>query len=462
MSTSPITLNTTGSAITIDGLASGLDTSSIIAALVSAEREPITRLTNEQTKLAGEQKQLQTFQTSLQQLSFAAAEFTLPSTFESAQTVTSSEPTRVSAAATSGAAVGGHELEVTQLANAAQRTFTFTSPTAEETITVDGKEFKLKAGASAKEVASTLNTTSGSGVYAAVMQNGSIIISSRETGSAGEVTVSGGATLTEVAGSAKAGLDAEYTIDGIAQTSASNIVTEAIAGVTLTFQALTTAGPVTIDVQPPSFSSTALEAQLQSFVKLYNSTVGAIEQQVTTRPPAKPTSATELATGTLFADGELTSVLDSMRHVMYEPIAGLPAEMSSPADIGLSTGAATGGGESSQASLEGHLSLNAAKLAEAVKSNPEAVEKMLQSWSASLQAAISTVAEPGGTLETRSNGDGAQITSLANQITNMNELVAEREHALRETYAKLEAVISQNSSQSSWLAQQSTSLTSSS
>src|SRR5277367_6588264 len=99
MSTSGLNVSSTaGAPITVSGLASGLDTSSIIAALMSVEREPVAHLTDDETRLQAESTQLQSIQSSLQQLSFSAAEFALPSLYESSQTVTSSEPTRVEAA----------------------------------------------------------------------------------------------------------------------------------------------------------------------------------------------------------------------------------------------------------------------------------------------------------------------------------------------------------------------------
>jgi flagellar hook-associated protein 2 len=463
MSTSGLSVgSSTSSPITISGLASGLETTKIIAALMDAEREPVTHLTDEEAKLAAEQTQLSSIQSSLQQLSFSASEFSLPSLFESAQTVTSSEPQRVNASSSTGAGVGGYEVSVTRLANSSQRSFTFASPTSEQTLTIEGQEFKLKAGESAKEFASSINTDSKAPVYAAVLENGTLVLSSRATGNTGPefiaVSDAGGA-LTEQAGTAKEGKDAEFEVDGVAGTSSSNTVTEAIPGVTLTLGGLTPGGPVTIDVEPPGPNASAVEAQVQSFVKLYNSTVEAIQTQLQTKPPSKYTSTSEYGTGILFGDVELTGLLDNMRVTMYEPIAGLPTEMSSPFDIGISTGAATGAGTSSDASLEGLLTLEPAKLAEAVKSNPAGVEKMLQQWSQSLQTQINTVAAPGGALEVRVNGDGSQVTQLASQINSMNEMLAQREKSLQRTYAELESVISRNTTQSDWLTSQEESLT---
>jgi flagellar hook-associated protein 2 len=453
-----------GSPVTISGLASGLDTSSIISELMTVERAPVTRRTGEEEKVEGEQQQLQSVQQSLQQLSFSAAEFSLPSLFETSQTVTSSEPTRVSATTSTGAGIGGHEVEVTKLANSAQRTFTFTTPTAEDTLTIDGHSYTVNVGESAKELASKINSDVTATVYAAVLEGGTMVLSNRATGNTGaefiKVSDPGGA-LSEQAGGAKEGQSAEYTVDSVASTSASNIVTNAIAGVTLTLSGLTTTGPVTIDVKPPGASVSAVETQVQAFIKLYNSTVEAIQKQLTTKPLAKPKSVAEYGTGSLFGDFELESVLSSMRQSMYESIPGLPAEMASPADVGIGTGAAAGGGSTSQASIEGQLTLNSTKLKEAIESNPAGAEEMLQKWSQNLQGTLNSVAEAGGALETRANGDESQIIQLKSQINVMNEQLLVREKSLQATYAELESVMSKNSSQAAWLTSQTESLNSS-
>jgi flagellar hook-associated protein 2 len=457
MSTSGLTVGSTaGSPITISGLASGLDTSSIISALMSVERESVTRVTDQQEKVQGQQQELQTLQSSLQQLSFAASEFVLPSLYENSQAATSSEPTRVSAATTTGAAVGGHEVEVTQLANSAQRTFSFTSPAAEDKLTIDGNEYTVKAGETAKELASAINSDSKSTVYAAVLEDGSLALSDRATGNTGtefiKVSDPGGA-LTEVAGSGKEGKNAEYTVDGVKGTSSSNLVTSAIPGVTLTLNGLTPTGPVTINVQPPGLSVSAVESQMQSFIKLYNTTVAAIQKQLVTKPPGA-SATTELGSGSLFGDVELSGLLNTMRQSMYEPITGLPSEISSLFDLGVSTGAASGSGGTSAATLEGQLTLNTATLTKAIQTDPAGAEEVLQRWSQSLQSVLSSVSEPGGTLEERINGDTSQASELTQQISTMNEMLIQREKALQATYAQLESVLSQNTSQSTWLTSQ--------
>jgi flagellar hook-associated protein 2 len=461
MSTLPVSSGgALGVPINVTGLGSGLDTNAIISALMGVERLPVTRMTGEQAKLQAQQQQLQSIQDSLQQLAFAAAEFSLPSLFESAQTATSSEPTRVSATASAGAGPGGHEVSVTQLANSSQRAFTFASPRSDDTIAIDGQEIAVKAGASAKELAQSINSDSKATVYAAVLNENTVVLSNRLTGSTGaefiKVADSGG-TLTEQAGGAREGKNAEFTVDGVAGTSASNTVENAIAGVTLSLNGLTSVGPVTINVAPPAPSTSAIKSQLESFVTLYNSTIASIQKQLTT----KSAQSGQAGVGSLFGDSELSGLVGRLRQSMYTPMSEFAAGMSSLADIGIDTGIASGSGTSSQSSIEGQLKINAATLEKAVQDDPAGVETMLQAWSQGFQGLLNDESQAGGTLEARINGDGAQISTLGRQISTLNELLAERQKALQATYAKLEGVLSQNQSQASWLAAQTTSLSAS-
>ncbi len=445
------------SPVSVTGLASGLNTTSIIKALLEAERQPINRIGNQEEKLSGQQSQIQAVKSSLLSLSFAAEEFALPSLFEGVQSVTSSEAARVGATITGGAGVGGYQIEVTQLANSAQRTFTFASPGAEDTVTIDGREYALKAGATAKELASEINADNKGTVYAAVQGNEeTIVLSSRTTGASKggfiAVTDPGGA-LTEKAGSAKEGKNAEYKVDGVAGTSTSNTVTEAIAGVSLTFSALTTAGAVTIAVQPPAPNLKAIEAKIETFVSAYNKTVEEVQKQLTTKPPEHPVSGSELSVGSLFGDNELTGILTQMRHAMYETIEGMTAGMTSPLDLGISTGAGTGGA-SSQSSLSGLLTLNTSTLAKAIAERPSEAGQMMQQWSLSFSKVVHDASGPGGSLETRIGGEETQLREMKVRVSTMSQMLLVRQKALEQTYAQLESIISRNSAQSSWLTSQ--------
>jgi flagellar hook-associated protein 2 len=450
--------STAAAPINFSGLSSGLNTPEIISALLGVEREPITRLSDEQTTLEGQHTQLQSIQSSLTQLTFDAQELGSPTLFKASQTVSSSEPARIAATATAGAAVGGYEVEVTQLANSGQRTFTFKSPAAAETLEIDGKEIEVAAGASIQDLVDKINGDSSATVYAAALGEETVVLSTRETGAtgAGFIAVSDpGGTLVEQAGLAKEGRDAEYTIDGVAGSSASNKLTSAIPGVTLELKALTTAtGPVTVDVEPPGPNVSTVVSQVQAFVSLYNSTIATMNTQLSTKPPESPASTSEMQTGTLFGDFELTGLLNGMRQSIYEPGKELPAEMSSLADIGISTGAPSGKGTPSQTAIEGQLTVNTAELESAIQSNPAGVEKMLQGFSKSFHTLVNAAAGPGGTLEARISGDSEQVSELTSRITTMNELLTVRQQALESEFEAMEKVVAQNKSISSRLSEQ--------
>ena len=216
----------------------------------------------------------------------------------------------------------------------------------------------------------------------------------------------------------------------------------------------TTTGPVTVEVQPPGPNVSTVVAQVQSFVTLYNSTVGAINKQLTTKPPASPQSAAELQTGTLFGDFELGKLLEGMRQSIYEPGKELPATMSSLADIGISTGAPTGSATPSQATLEGQLTVNTAQLESAIQANPAGVEKMLQSFSKGFEGLVNAGAGPGGSIEARISGDATQTSELGTRIATMNEMLAVRQRTLEAEFAAMEKIMAQSQAQSSWLSAQ--------
>ncbi len=445
-----------GAPLQITGLASGLDTNAIIQALMAVDRQPVTDLTNQQKGLQALNQQLTAIQSSLQTVALNAQALESPALFGDSQSVTSTNPALVSATGPSsgvGAVVGGYQVTVSQLASAAQRTFTFTSPSSPDTITIDGKQISLAAGASIQDFVNAVNSNSSATVWATATSSSTVVLSDRATGNNGpsfiQVSDPGGA-LVEQTALAQQGQNASYTVNGVSGTSASNTVTGAIPGVTLTLSGVTTtAGPVTINVSPPAPNAQSILSAVQTFVTSYNSAIDQIQAQLTQKPVSgDPTQ------GTLFADPGLTSLLNSMRQAMYTPGAGLPSGMASMLDIGVSTGAASGTAAPSQSAIAGHLTVDTTALTNAIQSNPSGVEQVLQTWAQSFSSLVNAVAAPGGTLDGRIQGDSAQISSIGNQIDDLNAILADRQAQLEREFAQLEAVLSQNQSTSSWLTSQ--------
>ncbi len=448
----------------ITGISSGLNTNQLIEELMSIKQQPLTNLENEQGMLNARNTELETLQSELQTVQTDAMGLFDPSLYDPSQTVTSSNSGAVGAAisGSTGAVEGGYQVSVTQLAQAAQRTFSFSSPTSDTAITIDGAAMTITAGESATSFAQSINNDSNLDVYATATQSGNIVFSDRATGDQSAanppyIQITGaGTALTEITADAKPGQNALYSIDsGATQSSASDTVADAIPGVTLTLSALTGSSPVTVNVSPPTVSATKVSSALQQFITDYNKAITDVQRQLSTTP----SDANGTETGTLYNDQNLKNLLTSMRSAMYATISGISGGgLSTMLDIGISTGATTGTGTESASALAGDLTLNTTTLTNAISANPEAVQQLLGGWANNFSTIVGGEVDAGGTLSQRINGNTNQVHTLGNQINTMQAALTDQENQLVQQFAAMEKALSSNSSESSWLTQQINSL----
>jgi flagellar hook-associated protein 2 len=492
MSTQPITTSGAGSSnlltslgsgspMQITGMASGLNTNAIVQALMTNDTQRVTNLQNQQSGLTALNTQLTSIQTALQTVATDAKALADPVLFQSAQTITSTNSGLIGATATSsnGAVVGGYQLTVSTLASASQRTFSFTSPSTADSITIDGHSTSLAAGASAQDFVNSINNDTNATVWATVTAspaNGpaSVVLSERATGappSAGSyVTVTGDAAgaLHEQTQYAQAGQNAQYTINGVAGQSSTNTIggapdqdpngptsgapgaTVTIPGVSLSLNGLTPAGsPVSVIVGSPGANTQTVQTAIQQFVKDYNSAITQIQTQLSQTP-----SSSDPTQGTLYGDTSLQQLLGNMRQMMSATVGGLTGSMSSMLNLGVSTGATTGGGAPSQSAIAGNLTLDTGALASALANNFSGARSVLQSFSISFLWMVNDVAAPGGTLDSRIQDDQSQYSNLSTQISTLQALNAQKQASLVQEFANMEAALSNNQSTASWLTSQ--------
>ncbi len=455
------------SQLQVTGLASGLDTNSIVQALVGPEQQRITNTTNQENAASAQASELQKIQTDLQTVATDAQALMDPSLFDDTQAVTSTSPTVISAAASSGvgAVQGGYEVGVTALAAAAQKTFSYTPPPSGSSayaLTIDGKNVTMSPGESIASFVQAINSNSKLDVYAAATTvntdgSGTVVLSDRLTGDQGNSYINvtdPGTALTQTTDQQSAnfeGQDAQYTINGVAQQpSTSNTLTTAIPGVTLTLNGTTAAsGPVTVDVSAPAPSESNVQSAVQTFITAYNSVIGEIQAQVSQSP-----SSSQPTQGTLYSDPGLSDLLTSMRQAMYATQSGTAPGLTSMLDLGVSTGAAAGNAAPSQSAIDGNLTLNAATLQSAMQSDAGGVQSVLIGWANSFASIVDNQAGPGGIIDTRVNQDHSQASDLASQIATMNQALQLKEAQLEQQFAQMESALSQNQSESSWLTSQ--------
>ncbi len=200
--------------------------------------------------------------------------------------------------ASNSAVAGSHTIAVSNLASTASYgsnlipnasdllsgSLTFTVGSTPTTITA------TSGGETLAQLATQINSTSGLGLTASVINDpsGSLLsVVSNTSGSAGNFTVNSSG-LTDTSNSnapmtftqGQAGVDASLKVDGVSLTSASNTVTNAIPGVT--FQILsappsgTSPTPVQVEI---TNNNSAVETAVQSFVTDYNKVMTAINTQ---------------------------------------------------------------------------------------------------------------------------------------------------------------------------------------
>lgn len=428
--------------ISIGGLASGLDTEAMIEGLMRIERAPQARLELRQGRAKAREDALRDISSKLQAASQAAVALRSATLWADVQNVESSNPNAVAARLVAGAGPGGYELEVSQLARAEQRTFDYAPPGSASKITVNGVDVSLEAGATLADAAAAINADKTTGVFA-VASGGRLVLSSRETGAANSIAASGSA-IVEDASKLKAGLDAVFKIDGVASTSSSNVLTDAITGLELTLKSVTTS-PVTVNVGNPAPDDEAIVAKVKAFVTAYNAAVDAIRSRLTEPTVPNPSTKADANKGVLFGDSQLGDLRSRLRQFVDE------ADMSA---MGISTGAPSAAVSASSDSVVGRLVFDEAKLKAALEADPAGVREQLagsNGFSSAFEGFLAPALGTTGTISDRLGAASAEGKRIGETMSALDVRLQRREDRLRAQFAALESALSRSKSQSEWL-----------
>ena len=462
-------MSTNGSIFSVGGLASGLDTNTIVDQLMSIERQPQVRIAQQKTIETARQQALKDINTRLVNLDSAIAGLRDVGTWGDVQDVESSDPSRVSVVRTGGAAAGGYSVGVSRLARAEQLTqgSSATAASADSTLTIQvgsgtAVDVALTAGDTLQTVADKINGSSGMGVYASVV-NSKLVLSGRTTGAANTVSITGSAAADFGFTETQAALDAQYTLDGVAKTSASNIVTDAMAGVTLTLKA-TTASDASISISAPGPDTDAVQAKVQAFIDQYNSTIDFIRGKLNEKVVPNPTTDADRIKGVLQNDSALSGLLANLRSAIADPVSGRPSTSSLLSQIGVSTGASTGSGTLNQDAIAGKLTLDSAKLADALTNHFSDTKALLNNatgaystmgLSQRLDSIVNAWTDSTtGIISSRISSEQSTIDALTQRSAEMDVRLATKEQALKAQFTAMETALSAAQSQSAWLTSQ--------
>lgn len=441
--------------INFGGLASGLDTNSIVDQLMAVERQPESRLKTAQARAQQKKTDLQSIESTLKNLQFAAQDLKSPTLWLDTQSVDVNDPTKATAVRTGGAPTGGYQLTVTQLASASQHWYSYAStpPASDDTISIAGHSITIPAGSDLSTAASTINSDSGSPVYASVVNgaNGAsyLVLSSRSTGAASDFSVTDpGGLLAEDASKAVAGVNAKGTIGSQAFDEPSNVVSDAIPGVTLTLKGVTAAGaPVTVIIGSPAPDYSAIAAKMKAFVDQYNSTVDLVRGKLDEAPVVKPTTAADQLKGDLYGDSMLDGLLSQMRTSIYGSFATGNTGIDEMSEIGVSTGSSVGSGTLNQDAIRGKLTFDQDKFMTAIRSDPKAVRKLIggdtsvSGFAQSIDGLLTPAVTAEGTLDQGIKSADGEYRQLADQITGMEERLTQKQAMLKQQFTAMEAAM---------------------
>lgn len=256
---------------------------------------------------------------------------------------------------------------------------------------------KAKDGVSA----SIVSTTAGA----------RLVLQSSSTGSSQAFTVSGTGALAAFAynpssghsGSwteAQAAHDATLKVNGVPVTNASNTLSGALSGLTLS---LVSSGSATLQV---SKTNTALTNALSSVTSTLNATISSIQTQTKYVPGSGSGSTAKAAqAGPLLGNFTATNIT----YNLINAVAGAAASGVTSNAIGLSVNSS------------GQVSFDSTKFSSAYASNPNGVQTLLAKIYDSLNT--TTTLATGG--ENGSGSIGAQTTSLNSQVTSINSQITQ-------------------------------------
>lgn len=463
------------SSIALTGLASGVDTASIVEKLMAVDRQATTRISLKQARVQGEQLGLQAIQSKLTAFQTAATALKDSSTWAQTQAVASSDP-NVGVTKLSGAGVGGHTVAVARLASSAQHGYGFTSDaTNPQTLTfayandpTSSVTINLAAGASVDDVVTAVNAASTAPVYAAKVTDPTthaerLVFSARKTGAGSDFTVaSSGGQVAEDSAYSRTGttLNADVTVDGAALSGIeSNVVDHAVPGLRLTLKGVT-AQTATVTVAPAAVDSSAISTKVKALVDAYNGVVDTTRARLSEKRVANATTADDAALGALFGDTGMDSMLSSLRAQLQSSISGL----GSLADVGITVPAA---GTSSADAKAGKLTFDSTKLQTALDTDWTKVRDLFAGRGATagfgytIERLVSAQTGTNGLITQRLSGDTAQLSDLTSQMTDLNSRLNQREARLKAQFAAMESALQSAQTQQSWLSGQLSSLSSS-
>lgn len=417
-------------AISFSGLASGLDTASIVRALVAAERRPIDALESRRASLDGRRDLFGRATSLLSSLRDAADALRSGDAFGALAAGTSRDDF-LTARTTTGATAGSWQVVVERLAAAqVNQSDGVADPAAAIgsgtlTVQVGNRSTDVPlSGASLDDIAAAINGIDGIGVSAEVVDTGigatphRLVVRADEPGSQGfKITATGDAALqafatTTNANTVQAGQNARLLVDGIAIERATNTITDAIDGVTLDLVAADANATTVVTVDT---DADAVTDKVRALVDAYNAWRGFVADQTRFDGDTR---------GALLGDSLVRGISDGLRGIVGNAVdTGDPATaLLEQVGIGSAT--------------DGKLELDAAEFAARLAADPDAVAALFAGTNG---VATTLHARLEADLDSADGSLAIRRDSLDDRIATLDSSIRRSERRLDQMTGRLEA-----------------------
>ena len=393
-------------ALSSPGIGSNLDVNSIVSQLMTVEQRPLTLLNRKEAGLQGKLSVLGSLKGAVAGLQSAMQGLKSIARFQG-YSANVGDSSVLSASANTNATSGSHNITV---ANLAQQQILAAAGVISDTAALGAGTISLRVGSGAttsitidasnntlRGVRDAINS-SGADVTASIVNDGAaspwrLVLTAKSTGAANTIAITNTLapgefkTALDNRSETQAALSAVLTVDGIAVTSATNTVSDAVAGVTLN---LSKAGASTVTVARNTASA---QSAVQAFVKAYN------DVNKTLGEMTGYDAATRRA-GAFQGEAMVINLQANMRGALGGVLEGLQGTITSLSQAGVSF------------QKDGALALDSVKLAAAFDKDFNAVGNLFAARGSSSNALLSFVAASG---ETKPGEFHVIITSVASQ-----------------------------------------------
>ena len=450
--------------LAIDGLVSGLDTTTLINQLMTIESQPQALL---KAKVSTTQSLVSAFQSlnsSVASLATLAKKSALPASID--LFTASSSASSVTVTAATGASAGAIDLTVTAVAkaqvsvSAAMKTWP-DSPATFTIVGADGTKTELTAAsASLADIATAINSSSA-GVKASRVAAGTepgtgdqlyrLQLTSAKTGAGSAFQVFRGTSAEVTAGTATNALtepgaatvttasDASVTLwAGSAAeqviTSSTNSFADILPGVTVTISKVE-ASPVGISV---ARDTAGIGAVASNLVASISGVLNFIDDKSVVTPRTTATGGSGTSAGVFTGNSTARDVRAQVLAAATSPINGR-----SPSEIGITI------------TKDGTVTYDSAKFSAALAADPAGTQSMLTTIASRLSTAADGASNQyTGSITQVITGQKSTLSTLDDQISNWDVRLASQRSSLERTYSALEVSLSNLQAQSSWLTSQ--------